>query len=76
MTTLLDTGPIVAYLYQGDTYHEWAKQEADRLLPPLLTREAVVSEVYEESRVFTVDSDFRVYQRGGTDAIPVLMQEE
>jgi predicted nucleic acid-binding protein len=35
-----------------------------------------MSEVYEESRVFTVDSDFRVYRQCGTDAIPVLMPEE
>lgn len=35
-----------------------------------------MSEVYEESRVFTVDSDFRVYQQGGTDAIPLLIPEK
>ncbi len=35
-----------------------------------------MSEVYEESRVFTVDSDFRVYRQHGTDAVPGLMPGE
>jgi predicted nucleic acid-binding protein len=134
MTTLLDTGPLVAYLYQGDTHHEWAKQQASRLSPPLLSCEAVISEShfllsdvpsgaqrlfdfldrgvirfpfsyanhtrqvnglmrtyddlpmsfadaclgrmserYDNSRVFTVDSDFRVYQKHGDETIPLLM---
>lgn len=34
-----------------------------------------MSEVYDESRVFTVDSDFRVCQRRGSEAIPVMMPE-
>jgi len=132
--TLLDTGPLVAYLYQGDTHHEWAKQQADRLSIPLLSCEAVISEahfllsdvpsgpqrlfdfldrgvirfpfsyaaragrvnnlirtysdlpmsfadaclvcmseIHDDSRVFTVDSDFRVYQKHGDEAIPVLL---
>jgi hypothetical protein len=31
MTTLLDTGPLVAYLYEGDTHHEWSKKQAARI---------------------------------------------
>ena len=134
MTTLLDTGPLVAYLYQGDQHHEWATQQAARLSPPFLTCEAVLSEadfllsdvpsgtecllelldrdvihapfsytahtgrvhdlvrtysdlpasfadaclvrmaeVHDDARVFTVDSDFRVYQKHGRAPIPVLM---
>ena len=136
MTTLMDAGPLVAYLYKGDTYHNWAKQQADGLSLPLYSCEAVLSEAHfllsgvpkgtenllellgrdvirtpfsyadhadrvhelmrtysdlpmsfadaclvcmsevrDDSRVFTVDSDVRVYRRRGTEAIPVLMPE-
>jgi predicted nucleic acid-binding protein len=34
-----------------------------------------MSEIRDDGRVFTVDSDFRVYRRHGTEAIPVLMPE-
>ena len=34
---------------------------------------ARMSERYEDSRVFTVDSDFRVYQKHGDQPIPALM---
>jgi len=131
--TLLDTGPLVAYLYRGDTHHEWTRREAARLSVPFVSCEAVVSEahfllsgipsgqqrllellerevirfpfsyadhaervhdlmrtyadqpmsfadaclvrmseIHGASRVFTVDSDFRVYRRHGDEAIPVL----
>jgi hypothetical protein len=46
MTTLLDTGPLVAYLYQGDTHHDWVTQQADELSPPLYSCEAVLSEAH------------------------------
>lgn len=35
-----------------------------------------MSEIYDNSRVFTIDSDFRVYQKHGTNPIPTLMPEE
>ena len=134
MTTLLDTGPLVADLYEGDTHHEWAKEQAAHISTPLISCESVISEtqfllsnvpagpqrlfdlldrnvvrfpfsysvhagrvnalirtysdqpmsfadaclvrmsdVYEASRVFTVDSDFRVYQKHGDEPIPTLM---
>jgi hypothetical protein len=31
-----------------------------------------MSEIHENGRVFTVDGDFRVYQKLGDDPIPVL----
>jgi predicted nucleic acid-binding protein len=43
---LVDTGPIVALLDRRDTHHKWAKQEIARLHDPLLTCEAVISEVF------------------------------
>jgi uncharacterized protein len=42
----VDTGPIVALLDRRDAHHEWAKREIAHLREPLLTCEAVVSEVF------------------------------
>jgi predicted nucleic acid-binding protein len=42
--TLLDTGPLVAFLNRRDRYHAWAKRYLDESEPPLLTCEAVLSE--------------------------------
>jgi predicted nucleic acid-binding protein len=42
--TLLDTGPLVAFLNRRDRYHAWARQCLDEAEPPLLTCEAVLSE--------------------------------
>jgi len=44
MTTLLDTGPLVALLDVRDQHHRWATTELARLSGPLLTCEAVVAE--------------------------------
>jgi predicted nucleic acid-binding protein len=43
-TTLVDTGPIVAFLNRRDGHHSWAVDTMARLRPPLLTCEAVLSE--------------------------------
>lgn len=43
---LADTGPIVALLNRRDIHHEWAKREIVNLRDPLLTCEAVISEVF------------------------------
>jgi predicted nucleic acid-binding protein len=42
--TLLDTGPLVAYLSWRDPYHEWAIEEFAATSAPFLTCEAVVVE--------------------------------
>jgi predicted nucleic acid-binding protein len=42
--TLLDAGPLVAFLNRGDRYHRWAIEQMAELEPPLLTCEAVLSE--------------------------------
>lgn len=42
--TLLDTGPLVAFLNRNDRWHEWAKAQMGALLPPLLTCEPVLTE--------------------------------
>ena len=41
---LIDTGPIVAYLVEGDAYHEWAVERFRELQPPLITCDAVLAE--------------------------------
>ncbi len=40
----IDTGPLVAFLNSRDAKHRWARETLDRIAPPLLTCEAVVSE--------------------------------
>ena len=42
--TLLDTGPIVAYLYSRDAYHDWALEAFSEVQPPAITCEAVLTE--------------------------------
>ena len=44
MTTLVDTGPIVAFLNRRDRYHGWAVERFSTVRAPLLTCEAVLSE--------------------------------
>jgi predicted nucleic acid-binding protein len=42
--TLLDTGPLVAYLYNRDRYHDWAIDTFRTLDPPAVTCEPVLTE--------------------------------
>jgi predicted nucleic acid-binding protein len=42
--TLLDTGPLVAFLSAGDRHHAWAADSFDGLAGRLISCEAVVSE--------------------------------
>src|SRR5260370_31453461 len=61
----VDSGPNVALLDRRDTYHEWAKREIANLHEPLLTCEAVISEVFFLlSRV-----------RGGTSIFVALLRD-
>lgn len=46
MTTLLDTGPLVAILNARDAHHDWAVECAGQLDAPFLTCEAVFSEAH------------------------------
>lgn len=42
--TLIDTGPLVAFLSRREEHHEWARREFGKVQPPLLTCEAVLAE--------------------------------
>lgn len=43
---LLDTGPLVAYLSQRDSFHQWAQEQWIAIEPPFLSCEAVMSEAW------------------------------
>ena len=43
-SVVVDTGPIVAWLDADEAHHEWVSSQFNRLRPPLLTCEAVLSE--------------------------------
>jgi len=43
---LVDSGPLVALLNRRDIHHAWAQRELVNLHEPLLTCEAVLSEVF------------------------------
>jgi uncharacterized protein len=45
MTTVCDTGPLVAYLNRRDPYHQWAVALMKQVRPPMLTSEPVLTEV-------------------------------
>ena len=42
--TILDTGPLVAFLRSNEEHHEWAVERFKELKPNFLTCEAVVTE--------------------------------
>ena len=42
---LLDTGPLVALINRRDRFHQWIRTEWKQIEPPLLTCEAVITEV-------------------------------
>ncbi|MGI0481461.1 type II toxin-antitoxin system VapC family toxin [Geminocystis sp. CENA526] len=41
---IIDAGSLVALLNKKDHFHSWANQEANKLSPPFLTCEAVITE--------------------------------
>ncbi len=61
---ILDTGPLVAFLNRQDKHHRWAMMQWERLPPPLITCEAVLSEACFLLSGFS----------GGQDAVITLVQ--
>ena len=43
---IADTGPLLALFDQGDAFHTWARDGLGRIGEPLLTSEAILSEVF------------------------------
>lgn len=46
MRTLIDTGPLVAYVNRRDAHHRWVLGQTAWLTPPLYTCEAVFTEAH------------------------------
>jgi hypothetical protein len=69
---IADTGPLVTFLVRQAQHHRWACETMATLRPPLLTCEPVLAELHDKPRVWTLDSDFRVYRRLGRLVIPTL----
>lgn len=42
--TILDTGPLIAFLNPRDQHHRWAREQWSRVRPPFITCEAVITE--------------------------------
>ena len=55
---IVDTGPFVAFLSERDRYHEWVAEQMADIVYPVLTCEAVISEVcfllsrYHETKAY------------------------
>ena len=45
-TVIIDAGPLVAYLKRDEQYHAWVSQIFRRLLSPLRTCDAALSEAF------------------------------
>lgn len=43
-TVIADTGIFVAYLNRREKFHNWTKEQLDKIPPPLITCEAVIAE--------------------------------
>ena len=57
-TTIIDTGPLVAYLYSGDRHGAWVEQRLGELRAPLVTCEPVLTEA-----LFLLDRQRQGHQR-------------
>jgi predicted nucleic acid-binding protein len=60
---IVDTGPLVAFLNGRDRYHRWVTEVLEHVAAPLITCEAVLSEV-----CFLLQNT-----RGGSDAVFELL---
>jgi uncharacterized protein len=65
VTTICDTGPLVAYLNRHDPYHTWAIALLKQVRPPMLTCEPVLAEVVYFLREDGVEVDplFQLLER-------------
>lgn len=66
MTTICDTGPLVAYLNRHDPHHAWAVSVMRQIRSPLLTCEPVLTETMYFLREDELDVEpvFLMLERG------------
>jgi len=66
MTTICDTGPLVAYLNRNDPHHGWAVALMKQVPAPMLTCEPVLTEVayFLREDGSQVDPLFQFLERG------------
>lgn len=74
---LLDTGPLVAYLSQRDSFHPWAQEQWAALEPRFLSCEPVVTEAWFllQRRARGVEGLWELLERG-VIALPFRLEEE
>lgn len=77
MSVIVDTGPLVALLNRRDRYHDWAAEQWSRVVPPLMTCEAVIAEACYLVRGFAGGQTavLRLIERGAVDTSFRLMDE-
>ncbi|MBK9166508.1 MAG: PIN domain-containing protein [Bryobacterales bacterium] len=65
MTTICDTGPLLAYLNRNDPHHAWAVALMKQVRPPMLVSEPVLTEVLSFLREdgVPVDPLFQLLER-------------
>ena len=65
MTTICDTGPLLAYLNRNDPHHEWAVALMKRVRAPLLICEPVLTEVvyFLREEGLTIEPLFQLLER-------------
>jgi predicted nucleic acid-binding protein len=63
---LIDTGPLVTFLAAGLKHHEWVREQWQRLRPPMLTCEPVLTEAAFLLKREGCDTDalFALLERG------------
>jgi predicted nucleic acid-binding protein len=66
VTSLCDTGPLVAFLNRRDPHHAWAVNLMKQVAPPLVTSEAVLTEAayFLREDALPVDPLFELLERG------------
>lgn len=74
---LLDTGPLVAYLYPRERYHRWAVEQFTTLDPPFVTCEPVLTEAcFLAARVRLSPAQVLDVLRRGAVRLGLELQEE
>jgi predicted nucleic acid-binding protein len=80
--TILDTGPLVAFLAADEEHHDWAVSQFNmdlmrtyRQVPMSFADACLVrmAEMHAGVPVFTLDTDFQIYRKNRRELIPTIM---